>query len=431
MGLAVEGGLAKFLQKNSHLLSKNWVVSYSGGKDSHVLLHALSLLRNTLDKPFSLRAVHINHQINPYADFWADHCQKIAKDLNVDCKVFKVDLNLQKGESLEAKARTARYDVIKQDLNSNDILLTAHTQDDQAETLLLQLLRGAGVQGLSAMGEVKALGASELYRPLLSITREEIDIACKTYNLTHIVDDSNDNLRFDRNYIRHEILPLLKTRFKGAVPSLARSASLCQEATFLQKEQSQADFQSIVGSELSKIKISMLKNLSFERQKAVVRYWINKNGHSYPSKSKLEDIIHQMNYARIDATPSIEWGNTIVRAYKANWYINSKQSSSQKNYEFSLEKAIGQGYRVESILDESKLTIKYRQGGERCKPAGQLFSKSLKKWFQIFNVPVWVRDSVPLVYYQEILIGAVGYFICEGWQVLDSKEPGLVVKLQT
>jgi tRNA(Ile)-lysidine synthase len=391
-------------------LSKNWVIGYSGGRDSHVLLHAAAKLKKN-----NLSAIHVNHQINPNSKQWADHCQYTAKALGIECLVLDIHLDLKKGESLEAKARDARYEAIKAHLTSNDIFLSAHTQDDQAETLLLQLIRGSGVQGLSAMGDSKSLGFSVHYRPLLAITREEIEQASLSYGLTWITDDSNDNLRFDRNFIRHEILPLLKNRFKGVVSSLARSAKLCQEAAKAQERQAAQDFRKVACTNLDQINGVELSKLDFEHQKAVLRYWIAKNNKSYPSKAKLEDILEQINKARSDSMPAIVWGENVIRRYKQNWYIASNKSLPRSD-DFSLEKLQAQGYRLDKIKSVSDLTLKYRSGGERCKPAGSPFSKSLKKWFQILEIPLWERNEIPLVYYQDELIGVLGYFICEGWQ---------------
>lgn len=427
MPLALHRALLDFVNNHPALVSKRWVVGYSGGRDSHVLLQTLALVQAQFN--LKLKAIHVNHQIHLQASQWAQHCQNIAYAFNIECQILNVNLALKKGESIEAKARELRYEAIRNHLEPNDILLTAHTQDDQAETVLLQLIRGAGVQGLSAMGECKALGSTFHYRPLLSITREQIEKASIAYGLSWITDDSNDNVRFDRNFIRHDILPLLKSRFKGVVPSLARSAQLCQEAASAQQVQAQSDFEKIYCEGLEgvdEIKGLELIKLPFERQKAVIRYWIAKNNYLYPSKVKLEDMLRQMNTARLDSTPSITWAGGVVRRYKQNWYL-SKQLNQRISFDFRFEKVQGRGFKLALIEDLSQIRVGYRVGGERCKPTGQAFSKSLKKWFQIFEIPIWMREAVPLIYYQDQLIGAVGYFICEGWQVAEREEWGVEI----
>lgn len=432
MPLAVEAALREFLSEWPELLSKRFVIAYSGGRDSHVLLQAVAILKEQSSSLFpTLKAIHINHQINPKSAQWAQHCLEVARNLNIPCQVINLNIDLKKGESLEARAREARYQAIQLHLEENDILLTAHTQDDQAETLLLQLLRGSGVQGLSAMGVSKRLGSTYHYRPLLSVTREAIEEASQVYHLSWITDDSNDNLRFDRNFIRHQILPLLKTRFKGAVSSLSRSAQLCQEAAKIQEAQAESDFEQIRASSIDQIRGQNLSQLTFERQKAVIRYWIFKNNKPYPSKIKLEEMMRQINTARPDAKPCIDWSGGLIRRYKQNWYMGdtTQEPVCRSSFNFNLEKAQGIGYKLKTTDNINNISIKYRQGGERCKPAGQPFSKSLKKWFQIFEIPPWLRDQVPLVYYQEVLIGAVGYFICEGWQVEGEEEWGVVLHL--
>lgn len=429
MSLAVDTALLNFVKNNAVLSTKRWVIGYSGGRDSHVLLHTMAQFHSSLPS-LSLKAIHVNHQLHSEAEKWAEHCQKTARTLGIECKILRVDLELKKGESLEAKAREKRYQAIVENLSPNDILLTAHTQDDQAETLVLQLIRGAGVQGLSCMGVCKPLGHTFHYRPLLSVSREDIEMASIAYGLTWITDDSNENIRFDRNFIRHEILPLLKARFKGVVPSLARSAQLCQEAARAQEAQAHTDFKTITRAKGDQIEATALIRLPFERQKAAIRYWIAKNGYAYPSKVKLEDIIHQINTARLEAQPCIKWLGGMVRRYHTHWYILPPIEKPNLEKAFTIQRQKGQGFRGSYFEDLSQLTIHYRQGGERCKPTGHPFSKSLKKWFQIFNIPTWVRDTIPLVYYQDTLIGALGYFICEGWQA-NAEEEGVEILLQS
>lgn len=426
----IHRALCHFLEHHPELNTKRLVIGYSGGRDSHVLLQACATLKNNLIVPdLKLKSIHVNHQIHPHAAQWAAHCIDISTSLDIPCQVLNITLNLQKGESLEARARDARYHAILEQLKPNDVLLTAHTQDDQAETLLLQLIRGAGVQGLSSMGESKQFGHTVHYRPLLSITREQIEVASGAYNLSWITDDSNSDQRFDRNFIRHQILPILKTRFKGVVPSLARTAQLCQEAANLQQAQAQDDFEKINHKINNQINGLDLIKLPFERQKGVIRYWIAKNNMSYPSKVKLEDMIRQINYARVDTNPCITWSDGILRRYKQNWYLLSSKEAFSKSIDFNIKKIQGKGFKLEAIEHIDALNIRYRQGGECCKPAGAAFSKSLKKWFQILEIPTWMRDDVPLVYYHDVLIGALGYFICEGWQVVDVEEWGIEVFL--
>lgn len=426
----IQKALCDFLAHHPYLHTQRLVIGYSGGRDSHVLLQACAALKKDLMPHLNLKALHVNHHINSNAAHWAAHCIHIAHSLEIPCQVLNITLDLQKGQSLEARARDARYVAIVEQLEPNDVLLTAHTQDDQAETLLLQLIRGAGVQGLSCMGESKQIGHTLHYRPLLAITREQIEAASVVYGLSWIIDDSNSDERFDRNFIRHQILPILKTRFKGAVPSLARSAHLCQEAAYLQQAQAQHDFETIQDTVKNQMNGVEFIKLPFTRQKAVIRYWIAKNNMAYPSKVKLEDMIRQINYARQDATPCITWGGGILRRYKQNWYLfNSKQVFS-KTFDFTIKKIQGTGFTLEAIENIADLSIGYRDATQRCKPAGAAFSKPLKKWFQILEIPIWLRDTVPLLYYKGVLIGVLGYFICEGWQVIDKEEWGFEVILE-
>ena len=198
-----------------------FVVAYSGGIDSHALLHAMHHYF-----PKKIIAVHVNHQLNSLSPQWALHCEHTCRELHIPCYIEKIDLQLQPGDSVEEKAREARYAIFQKYMNADTALLTAHTINDQAETFLLQALRGAGPAGLSAMPAKKLLGESEHLRPLLSFSRDTIEKYAAENKLQWIEDDSNDNTRFNRNFLRHDIFPVLKKRFPAVFENFFRSTRL-------------------------------------------------------------------------------------------------------------------------------------------------------------------------------------------------------------
>src|SRR3989338_9465331 len=201
--------LKKILASFSDRKSKRFVIAYSGGLDSHVLLHAASQCCN------HVIAVHVNHQLNKQSGAWATHCQQTCTDLNVDCYIETVSLDLKPGDSVEEKARLMRYAALEKYIDKNSVLLTAHTLNDQAETFLLQALRGAGPKGLSAMPIQKKFGEGMLYRPLLTCSRDDVSAYANAHQLQWIDDESNQDTRFNRNFLPRDIFPLLKARYSA------------------------------------------------------------------------------------------------------------------------------------------------------------------------------------------------------------------------
>ncbi len=193
--------------------------------DSSVLLHLL------VEAGFKPQLIHINHGLSPQAERWAAHAKQKAEYYQLACEVRCLSSRPSKGESLEAWARTARYEIFAECLREGGTLVLAHHLDDQAETFLLQGLRGAGPKGLSSMAIKKPFGKGFLFRPLLSLSREELQAYAVVHQLSWVEDESNQNLKFKRNVLRHEILPLLKTHFPGCLSTLSRSARLCAEET--------------------------------------------------------------------------------------------------------------------------------------------------------------------------------------------------------
>lgn len=218
--------------------TQHYCVAYSGGIDSHVLLHAL-----VQHKPASaqLRAIHIHHGLQIVADEWVEHCAEQTCALNVPLEIKYVDAKAAKGKSPEASAREARYAALAEMMTEGEVLLTAHNQNDQAETVFLQLLRGAGVKGLAAMPAQTEFNSGILYRPLLNISRAEIAEYAVEQQLSWVEDPSNDNTHYDRNFLRQKIMPLLAERWPSFAQTVARSAQHCAEASALIEEVAEQD----------------------------------------------------------------------------------------------------------------------------------------------------------------------------------------------
>ena len=300
----------------------NFVIAYSGGLDSHVLLHAMSELK-TQRHDITLKAIHINHQLNPLADSWAAHCKKTCNHLQISLTIEKINIHLKPGDSLEEQARNARYEILKKYIDKNSVLLTAHNLNDQAETFLLQALRGAGPKGLSAMPVKKKFGESFLIRPLLHISRDEIEIYAKEKKLLWIEDDSNVNTKFSRNFLRQGIFPLLKERFPKCMQNFARSAKLMAEQESVIAEVSRADLE-FCHTHTHTLSISALKKFSEPRQRLILREWFRENNLRMPNEKHLKQIQKDVINASPDAHPQFSLENFILIRRRGVLYLRER-----------------------------------------------------------------------------------------------------------
>ncbi len=397
-----------FLPKGATL----WV-GYSGGCDSHVLLHALAAINDQLS--IQLNAIYVNHGLSTNAVAWGDHCQQVCDQLGVPLTLLSVDAKAKSGQSPEESARYARYHVIRELLNSGDYLCTAHHQDDQAETLLLQLLRGAGPKGLAAMPHQSALGNAIQIRPLLGYTRQQLQSYGEQHNLKWIDDESNLDTRFDRNFLRHELMPLLKQRWPSAARTLSRSASHNAEAAELLDELAQQDYQLVKGTSHDTLSVEALSVLSEKRLKNVLRYWIGLNHLPLPSDVKLKHVILDVLPAAQDKVPCVTWKGAEVRRYDGLLYVMPPLPELDTgavipwgDQESELVLPDGRLLVLDQPtvqrLPQGKVTIRFRQGGESFIPHGSKQHKSLKHYFQEKRIPPWMRDHVPLLYVDGVLL---------------------------
>ena len=408
-------------------------IAYSGGLDSHVLLHTAAQLRH--QKNFELRAIHIHHGLSVDADNWAVHCQNICATLNIPCEVIHVNIECLKGDSVEACARKARYSTIAKCLNFKDIILTAQHADDQAETLLLQLLRGAGISGLAAMPRIRELGKGLLMRPFLNHTRIELRNYAESEGLHWVEDSSNLDTRFDRNFLRHEIMPRLKNRWLGITQILGRVANHQAEAKHLLENLGKFDFQNCRGAKIDQISIAILSNLTSARQANVIRYWLNLLNLSLPTTAQLQHILSDMLTAQQDSQPLVRWQGTDIRRYHNYLFAleNFPNLPSIKSLEWSppapldlpLGRLITREIGGQGLVLSGNLTVRFRQGGEQCRWHGH--SRSLKKILQSAHIPPWLRGFIPLIYKENNLIAIANSGVCDGFEA-KKDEKGLLLK---
>lgn len=417
----LETRLAHFLQALIQP-GQRLLLGYSGGLDSTVLLHLLHRLRPTLDA--ELVALHINHGLSPHADRWQQHCAQTCQSLNIPFVAERVQVVRDSGLGVEAAARAARYEVFSR--QAADFLLLAHHQDDQAETLLLQLLRGAGVKGLAAM-PVQRDASPILLRPFLHTPRAMLEACARELSLDWVEDESNQDCDFDRNYLRHVIFPALVQRFPAARNSLARSAAHLAEADALLEEIACDDAVRWVSE--GRLAVQALRELSGPRAKNLLRFWLSQYIDPLPSARRLEEIMKQVLQARAEASIEILVAGGCVRRYRdrvcfesATSTLDDRPRQWQGEPELVLpsgrlvfQQVTGRGVSREKLAGQA-LAIRIRAGGESLRLSPNRPARSLKNLFQEAGVPAWQRPMWPLLWCQEQLVIVPGVGVAHDWQ---------------
>lgn len=408
---------------NEHLpdVTRFWV-AYSGGLDSYVLLHKLHQeMQNYPEK--KLHAIHINHHLHPHADLWQQHCRNICDALGVALEIVSIEVNPASGESLEEVARNKRYEALCHFIHSKDCLLTAHHQDDQAETLLLQLFRGAGPKGLASMPYIASFSEGYHARPFLNLERKILLEYASLHELKWIVDESNENISFDRNFLRHRILPLVKERWPSAAKSMSRSAKLCGQTIQILQQTIANDLSKVILQDET-LDIPQLNKFNFIRQTEIIRHWLMQKNISLPSEKKLLEILTTVINARRDANPYVKWKNGEVRRFRnglyafnhhhANndlpltWNLKTPLKLPLTSRFLSAQKKHGKGLLLPTF---SNLDVKFNVRGLRCKITDGP-TRTLKNLFQEWKVPPWERPHVPLLFHGDKLVAIVGYATC-------------------
>ncbi|MGH8756072.1 MAG: tRNA lysidine(34) synthetase TilS, partial [Burkholderiales bacterium] len=408
--------LAKVLKSNPHV-----ALGLSGGVDSMVLLDILQGLSKKLR--FRLSAIYVNHQLSPNAEDWAKFCQRWCKARRVPIKIIKVSVSGARDTGLEAAAREARYRAYS--WQQADYVALAHHLDDQAETMLLQLLRGSGVKGLSAMPELRHRNhesAPHIIRPLLDVPRSEIEHYAKLRKLRWIEDESNVNTAFDRNFLRHKVFPLIGKRFRAYRETLGRASRHFAEAADLLDDLAELD--SRFALQGGRLKAAALRELAPARARNVLRYYFAQNGLLMPGTKRLDEILQQIAYAREDAKVSVALGELEVRRFKGEVYVCRAHAALDPKFclrwqgEEKLEiselggvmvfcRTKGKGMDYAKLMQEP-VTIRVRRGGEKLRPDCKRPTRSLKDLLQESKIAPWERSRLPLLFSGERLVCVPG-----------------------
>ncbi len=388
-----------------------WHIALSGGLDSTVLLHLLATLGQTEQLP-PLHAIHIHHGLQAAGDAWPQHCQQLCDALGVSLRVIAV--HVAAGASVERAARDARYQAFAQAVGEGEVLMTAQHRDDQAETLLFRLLRGAGVRGLGGMPVSRPLARGVLVRPLLDCTRAELVAYATEHNLRWVEDPSNDNLAYARNHLRHQVFPQFQAHWPQAVQSLARSAAHLREAQGLLDELAEMDLAAAKTPSahawltLPSLPLQPLLGLSPERQRNALRYWL-------APLTLLPDSEHWAGWndlrdAAVDATPvwRLAQGELQRSAGRLWWLSGDWLSAPSPPLAWSdttqaLVLPQNGVLSIEGQAPQGRLSIRYRQGGEVVNVPGR-GHRDLKRLLNELAIPAFVRPRLPLLYCDDELL---------------------------
>jgi tRNA(Ile)-lysidine synthase len=378
--------------------------AFSGGLDSTVLLHLLK------QSGLPVKALHVNHNLQQIASRWADHCRALCAQLGVQIYVMDVKVDARDPDGPEAAARTARYAAFTSIMKAGDCLVTAHHQDDQAETVLLRLLRGSGVAGLAAMRTTAPLPPGVLWRPLLRLSRGDLKAYAERHGLSWVEDPHNLDPRYARSFLRSEIFPRLAQRWPQTIEQLARTAEHCASAVELLDQLALVDLKKAVipakaGIRFAGLSVRRLLDLDRPRRNNLLRYWAAAGAYEIPSYDALQRLEKEMLRARPDAAPLLAWGDTELRRFRDALYLMPRLPPPPRGltleWDGRADLALPPGCGTLAVLKPARtelpLRVSFARGGERLKPAGARFTRTLRNLFQEEAVPPWVRERLPLV----------------------------------
>jgi tRNA(Ile)-lysidine synthase len=430
------------------------VVAFSGGVDSTAVLAALAADR---PKGLRVRAVHVNHGLHPNAAKWSEHCRAVAHGLGVQLEVLTARVVRPGGVSLEAAARDARYAVLARALETGEFLLTAHHEDDQLETVLLQLFRGAGMAGLAAMPDIAPFAGGWLVRPLLPRSRAELEEWVRGAGLSWVEDDTNADETLDRNYLRRRVLPLLRERWQGVGSAVSRSARHAAEGQRLLDMIARGDVERAASG--AGLFVPALRALQPDRRRNALRFWIARSGARVPDTSRLEELAGPVIDARPDSCPRVAWGDVQVQRHADVLSINvivgrgvagagrgrgtprGRNAQRGDDTQRAVDPpVIDWPWRSVSVLElpdeggtlelkpdphgpidldalPATVTVRRRRGGERLRPRRGGPRRTLKSLLQESRLPIGERARLPLVFSGATLLAVGALWVDESIQV--------------
>ena len=419
MSQAIQHAIQTLIESNHK--NTEYLVAFSGGLDSSVLLFGLSKLQSKYD--YKIKVVHVNHQLQDLADEWVAFCHSQCSSLGLTCQIETVSIDRNSGDSLEALARHARYTVFAKLMQENSCLLTAHHSDDQFETFLLQLFRGAGPKGLSAMAKQKSFGQGQHARPLLTLSRTQLEKYAVQNNIQYIQDPSNKESQFDRNFLRNEIIPKIKGRYQNVQKSVSRSAEHIATEHFV--------LDTLLNEKLQKLLVSNTLNLDkwhkLEKniQILLLRKWISDSQFQLPSTKILQVALLQLKQAHGESKTKIAWAGVEVRAYSQRAFLLNKVDEDvykstagsliKNSQKFELSENYGSlSFNIEG-QDSLHLRLEFRSGGEKLRLPKHKHHISLKQLYQKNRVLPWMRSRIPLLFEGKELVAIGDLWLNADW----------------
>lgn len=420
--------------------TQRYILAYSGGLDSTVLLHVMATLSKS-NSNLKFQCIHINHSIQTEANIWQQHCEDTAKRLAVEFQSFKINESCPDGESLEAWAREQRYTILKSLLDETTSLLTAHHQDDQVETFFLNLFRGSGVGGLTAMPETKELGKGKHIRPFLNVTRERLEEYANENNLAWIEDPSNSNNNYDRNFLRNSLLPNIQKRWQGVYKTIFLTSKRMQESQILLKEMAEQDLKLVLNSK-GALSIVLFQQFNEARQKNLLLHWAKLKQLDMPGQRHIEQCLSDLcSLDKGSKSGCVAWANTEIRRYRDCLYLMQKfNKESLKSIQWSINETVeyefcklvtteerGKGLK-KAVFSNDRCELRFRQRGESiyCKSTGSHIE--VKNIFQEHGVLPWYREAIPLIYVDNVLVCIPELMINESY-LAEADEIGIEIKL--
>ncbi|ANZ22783.1 tRNA(Ile)-lysidine synthase [Buchnera aphidicola (Diuraphis noxia)] len=399
--------------------NKSFVIAYSGGLDSTVLLYKLIAIKKIISD-IKIRAIHINHNLTLSSKKWVKHCTEHCKKNSVPLSI--KNLHQDKNNS-EEKLRIKRYNIMYHNLSSEEILLTGHHMNDQCETFFLSLKRGSGPTGLSGMSFETIFGQKKIIRPFLNKTKKELQLWAKRKNLTWIEDFSNFETHYDRNYIRHKIIPIIEKKWPFFLKNCLRTIKICREETILLNQFLLEKIQNFINFDNS-LNIKYFKNIQKKTCTAYIRRWLALQTIKMPSYNTIQSIYNEIVCSRADANPKIILCKHEIRRYKQSIYFLKIQKKINNTFLFwhnITTKLVLPNNLGNLIQDERGISLPQPKTNEliniRFQYEGKILiigrnkKRKIKKIWQENNIPPWLRNQIPLLFYNNTFISALGVFI--------------------
>ena len=408
-------------QLNEYLGAPGWYVGFSGGADSTVLLHLLHQWCASNPGAPPLHAIHINHGLQADAGDWQRHCQRVCESLGVP--LTSIAVAVPATTSVEAAAREARYTAFESQLPPGAVLFLGHHLDDQVETFFLRLLRGAGVEGLAAMRRARPLGLAQLVRPLLGVERAAIEAYAARQQLRYVTDPSNSDTAMDRNFLRTTVLPPLADRWPAYRRMVARASELLADSSAaLAEALGEPD---CVVSRCGDPGLAPLLAGGDEVAATRLRAWLRAREVRAPDRAALVEFLRQLRVSAEDGNPLLVCGPHRLQRYRQGVYLlpQSQRLSPQEQAivpgqtlvipgvgAVGLAVAAGAGL---ALPQGGALTLRFRQGRERCQLPGRAGRRALKTLLQSWAIPPWWRDRVPLLCDGEEILAVGDLALCQ------------------